>query len=114
VPPAVRAAAFRALSEMPGVASTGLTHDRLGRPGVGIRIDEGRGFIKANTALGDQGGRLVGPLKPRKVTRILIVDPATSQILSDQRRAGSIAGPRTLIETDGWTNEKPHVPARLP
>jgi hypothetical protein len=105
VPPRVRAAAFRALAGMPGVVSTGPTHDELGRPGVGIELKTEH----AVAVLG--GGSAVAATG--KLTRTLIIDPATSHVLADQMRIGDRSEPAidSLILEVGWTNERPHNPA---
>ena len=109
VPPRVRAAAFRALAAMPHVTSIGPVRDELGRAGVGIEI--GTPGVNAIAVLGD-GSRVVGPAGP--LTRTLIIDPHTSLVLDDQTSIGNRSDPvsDTLILRVGWTNEKPHKPAR--
>jgi len=108
VPPRVRAAAFRALADMPNVTSIGPVRDELGRPGVGIQIGFG---VNAIAVLGD-GSRFVGP--SGKLTRTLIIDTQTSLVLADETSIGNRPQPvdDTLILGVGWTNEKPHKPAR--
>ena len=108
VPPGVRAAAFRALAEMPTVKSIGPARDELGRPGVGIEI--GTGGVKVMAVLGD-GSRFVGP--SGKLTRTLIIDTHTSLVLSDATSIGNSSEPAgdTLILGVGWTNGKPHKPS---
>jgi hypothetical protein len=126
VPPRVRAAAFRALADMPNVTSTGSTRDQLGRPGIGIAITESGGLV----------GGLVGPdgrvapavrgcradetagqpqrgCAPPRLTHTLIIDPVTSHVLADETRIAnsSHALTRTLILDVGWTDENPHEPA---
>jgi hypothetical protein len=105
VPPRVRAAAYRALADMPNVKSTGPTRDELGRAGVGIVIDDGR---RAHVV-----GPGVSSFKAGKLTRKLIIDPDASYVLASQTSIGkssdSFSG--TLILEVGWTNEKPHKPA---
>jgi hypothetical protein len=105
VPPRVRAAAFRALADMPGVVSIGPTHDELGRAGVGIEL-------KPAHAVAVFGG--VSPVTaPAKLTRTLIIDPNTSRVLADQTTIGNRSEPSidTLILEVGWTNERPQKPA---
>jgi len=105
VPPRVRAAAFRALADMPGVVSTGPTHDELGRAGIGIELKPEH----AVAVLGG-GSAVTGP---GKLTRMLIIDPHTSHVLADQTRIGARPEPAidTLILDVGWTNERPQRPA---
>jgi hypothetical protein len=122
VPPGVRAAAYRALADMPGVTSTGPTRDELGRHGVGIDIAEGKGNIA--------GLGLAAVPKPscsprctprelqrndakyaREITRSLIIDPDTSHVLADKMIVGKSSVSDTLILRAGWTNEKPHKPS---
>jgi hypothetical protein len=104
-PPGVRAAAYRALADMPNVSSIGPTRDELDRAGVGILIDAGDW---AGVVL--PGGR---PFKAGKLTRRLIIDPDTSHVLASQASAGSSSDPTsgTLILEVGWSDEKPHEPA---
>lgn len=106
VSPGVRAAAFRALADMPDVTSIGPTQDELGRPGVGIEI---RG-PHAVAVLGD-GGPVTA--QAGKLTRTLIIDRKSSAILADQTGIGdrSESAIDTLVLGVGWTNERPHEPA---
>jgi hypothetical protein len=105
VPPSVRAAALRALADMPGVTSIGSTEDELGRPGVGIRIEGPIGVFVSD------GGPVVQ--RAGKVSRTLIIDPETSYVLQDQTRVGDHAELTidTLMLDVGWTNESPTKPA---
>lgn len=105
-PPGVRAAAYRALAEMPNVRSTGPTTDELGRPGVGILIDVGD---KASVFVVPIGG----PYQAGKLTRKLIIDPDTSHVLASQVNVGEGSDPvsNALILEIGWTDEEPHEPA---
>ncbi len=107
VPPGVRAAAYRALADMPNVTSIGPTRDELGRAGIGIEIAEGVGWI----AVPGDGGRVTGPAS--ELTRTLIIDPHTSRVLADETSIGNRSDPasETLILGVGWTNEKPRRPA---
>ena len=105
VPPDVRAAAYRALADMPNVKSTGPTQDELGRDGIGILIDAGDSttFVVP----GDNG------FASGELALELIIDPDTSQLLATQASAGSSSdsGPSTVILEAGWTDEGPHEPA---
>lgn len=106
VPPGVRAAAFRALADMPGVTSGGVRRDEIGRLGFGIVIHGPR-------ALAILGGGNPVTARAGKLTRTLIIDPKTSHILEDQTRIGGRSEPAfdTLILEVGWTNGRPHKPA---
>lgn len=105
VPPGVRAAAYRALADMPNVTSIGPTHDELGRAGIGILIESGdmAGVVVP-------GGRT---FEAGELTRNLIIDPDTSHVLASQASVGESSDPLsgTLILKVGWTDEKPHEPA---
>ena len=105
VPPAVRAAAFRALADMPDVRSIGPTRDGLGRPGVGIEIHGPHAF-----AVYSAGGPVAA--RPGRLTRLLIIDPKTSHVLADETTIGRGSAPTidTLILEVGWTDGKPHTP----
>jgi hypothetical protein len=105
-PPDVRAAAYRALADMPNVESTGPTRDELGRVGIGILIDAGGRAVIFVRGAG-------GPYKAGKLTLKLIIDPDTSHVLARQANVGSSSDPvsGTLILEVGWTDEKPHKPA---
>lgn len=120
VPPGVRAAAYRALAEMPNVVSAGPTRDELGRSGIGIKISEGRGWVLVPGASGSltcagerthQRDQCAG--EETKLTRTLIIDPATSHVLADETRIGNRAEPALdrVILAVGWTNEKPSTPS---
>jgi hypothetical protein len=105
VPPDVRAAAYRALADMPNVTSIGPTHDELGRAGTGILIDPGD-----RARLVGRGGRT---FEAGEFNRMLIIDPDTSHVLADQVSVDKNITPigSTLILEVGWTDEKPHEPA---
>jgi len=107
VPPAVRAAAFRALAGMPHVSTIGPTHDPLGRAGIGIRIALGGDAI---FVYGDGGA---GSAREGKLTRTLIIDPRTSQVLADSTAIDGRSGTAvdTLILDAGWADGRPHRPA---
>lgn len=112
VPPGVRAAAYRALANMPNVTSTGPTRDELGRAGIGIEIAEGRGWtIVPGGPVRCQSEYRCFPAAPaRTATRTLIIDPGTSQVLADETAIGKSSDSDTLILGADWTNEKPHKP----
>jgi hypothetical protein len=105
VPPGVRAAAYRALAEMPNVTSIGPTQDRRGRAGVGILVDAGD-----SAAVLFPGGHT---FEPGELIRTLIIDPDTSHVLADQtdRGEGSELVNETLLLEVGWTDEEPQLPA---
>jgi hypothetical protein len=107
VRPTVRAAAFRALAGMPHVSAIGPTHDRLGRAGIGIRIALGGNAV---LVYGDGGA---GSAREGKLTRTLIIDPRTSQVLADGTAIDGRAATAvdTLILDAGWADGKPHRPA---
>jgi hypothetical protein len=106
VSPNVRAAAFRALANMPDVTSIGTTKDELGRGGTGIEIRNPQVAV----LVGD--GSAVSA-REGNVTRTLIIDTVTSQILADQTTISHDAAPTVerLILDSGWTNEQPHQPS---
>ena len=101
-PPGVRAAAYRALADMPNVRSIGPIRDEIGRAGVGILMDTA-GIVVA-------GG---GQYKAGNLTRKLIIDSDTSHVLASQANVGKTSDPfsGTLILDVGWTDEEPHEPA---
>jgi hypothetical protein len=107
VPPGVRAAAYRALADMPNVTSIGPARDEFGRAGVGIEIG----------TPGDEVGIYLvgasGPVRTEELTRTLIIDPDTSHVLAREMSIANRPDPfnATLIPKVGWTNEKPHKPA---
>ena len=111
VPPAVRAAAFRALAEMPNVTTSGPARDDLDRAGIGIRIriGDGRDFFVVGSP-GIRPHRVTGQL-----TRELTIDPDTSQVLASQIAAGDGNDPivESLIVQVGWGDAGPHEP-KLP
>ncbi|MFF5261812.1 CU044_5270 family protein [Actinomadura viridis] len=106
VPPKVRAAAFRALADMPAVRSEGRGADERGRKGVVLTITV--------------------PYAASTTSTRLIIDPATSQVLSEQvvsKIKGAAAqdaaakGARTsgkerttLYLGAGWTDQAPQAP----
>ncbi|MER6510040.1 hypothetical protein ABT158_24690 [Nonomuraea sp. NPDC001636] len=83
-PPAVRAAAYRALADLPDVRYLGGRADPLGRPGEGFSY----------------------PL-PTGVRRTLIIDPATSQVLAGADAGGT--GGSQIVLTAGWTDQAPDL-----
>jgi hypothetical protein len=115
VPPAVRGAAYRALAGMPDVSSTGPTRDELGRPGVGITIDlQGVYLVVKRPGVHHMGKSYESVRRnmvPKQVTRTLIIDPATSQVLADQKSSGARVLDDKLILETGWTDQPPHEPA---
>jgi hypothetical protein len=118
VPPGVRAAAYRALADMPNVTSIGPTRDELGRAGIGIEIAQGPGWILVTGGAGPVtpgcgAGQIQRRCAARRLTRTLIIDPGTSHVLADKASIGNRSDPvrGTLILGVGWTNEKPHKPA---
>lgn len=113
VPPRVRAAAYRALADMPHVTSIGPVRDELGRAGVGIEIAEGKGWIPISAGPVRCHGkyRCYPAAQARNITRTLIIDPGTSRVLADEMTIGKSSYSDTLILGVGWTNEKPHKPA---
>jgi hypothetical protein len=108
VPPGVRAAAFRALADMPNVTSIGSLRDELGRAGVGIEIG-----IRGVDVIAVLGNGSPVSASAGELTRTLIIDPDTSRVLADETSIGNRSDPfsDTLILGVGWTNEKPHKPA---
>ncbi|HZA41969.1 MAG TPA: hypothetical protein VFA00_15250, partial [Actinomycetota bacterium] len=103
--PDVRAAAYRALADMPNVTSIGPTHDELGRAGTGILIDPG-----ASARIVGRGSQVS---ETGKFSRMLIIDPDTSLVLADQisiDKSNDPAGSTLILEV-GWTDEGPHEPA---
>ncbi|WP_188187480.1 hypothetical protein [Nonomuraea sp. SYSU D8015] len=81
--PAVRAAAYRAIAELPEVRYLGARTDARGRAGEAFSYD-----------------------LPSGVQRTLIIDPDTSQVLSS-----TDAGGRSEIVLDaGWTDRGPALP----
>src|SRR5262249_26490325 len=113
VPPGGRAAAYRALADMPRVTSIGPTRDELGRAGVGIEIAEGRGWtaVPGDPVRCQDKHRCYPAASARNITRTLIIDPGTSQVLADETTIGKSPYSDTLILGAGWTNQKPHKPA---
>jgi len=113
VPPGVRAAAYRALADMPHVTSIGPTRDELGRTGAGIKIAEGRGWTPIpGGPVRCHGKYRCYPSAPaRNITRTLIIDPGTSQVLADETTIGKSSYSETLILGVDWTDHKPHKPA---
>ncbi|MCG5212794.1 CU044_5270 family protein [Streptosporangium sp. KLBMP 9127] len=88
-PPDVRAAAYRALADLPGVRYLGTSADQRGRPGAAFSFD------------------LQGSIR-----RTLIIDPASSQVLS-ATITGTPGGVDDRVEVvleAGWTDDRPAVP----
>ncbi|MEU5864151.1 hypothetical protein ABZ815_23460 [Nonomuraea sp. NPDC047529] len=83
-PPAVRAAAYRALADLPDVRYLGRRADPRGRSGEAFSY----------------------PL-PAGVRRTLIIDPATSQVLAGTDTGGT--GGSQIVLTAGWTDQAPDL-----
>ncbi|GAA3153144.1 hypothetical protein GCM10010466_50170 [Planomonospora alba] len=90
-PPAVRAAAYRALAELPNVRYLGEAADELGRTGAAFS------FTLRTTP---------------SVRRTLIIDPGDSQVLSSTATGLSEAGGDQveLVLEAGWTDDEPAAP----
>lgn len=82
-PPAVRAAAYRALADLPGVRYLGGRADPRGRAGEAFAYD-----------------------LPTGVRRTLIIDPATSQVLASTDGG---TGHSEVVLTAGWTDQPPDL-----
>lgn len=95
----VRAAAYRALAEMPIVRSLGPVKDERGRNGVGLAIEQG--------------------LKSARTTTHMVIDPATSFVLSERvaswASAPAVSAPAkektSVYLAVGWTDSRPQVPS---
>lgn len=100
--PELRAAAYRVLADLPNVRNLGPRKDASGRPGVGILFDY-------RSSLEPRGGG-----HPGRLAIELIIDPATSKVLSDV----IVADPEhpnnerrhnySLVDVE-MTNTAPHV-----
>ncbi|WP_037971123.1 CU044_5270 family protein [Streptosporangium amethystogenes] len=95
-PPDVRAAAYRALAELPNIRYLGGATDERGRKGAGFSFTVQPPGARSGTA----------------VQRTLIIDPDSSQVLSS-----TVTGPPEvrgeqveLVLAAGWTNDRPAVP----
>ncbi|WP_214102561.1 CU044_5270 family protein [Acrocarpospora catenulata] len=89
-PPEVRAAAYRALADLPEVRYLGERTDEQGRRGAAFSF-----------ALPDPPG----------TRRTLIIDSATSRVLSSVTDAPGILNDQTeLVLEAGWTDRKPAAP----
>ncbi|MGI5170910.1 CU044_5270 family protein [Spirillospora sp. CA-253888] len=94
-PPKVRAAAYRMLADMPGVTAMGAVTDERGRKGFGLRVRVMKG-----------------------ITDTVIIDQASSLVLSTSRTAPSDSGKtgerkalgKVLYLQAGWTDSEPRVP----
>ena len=82
---------------------------RLGRAGIGIRIALGGNAV---LVYGDGGA---GSAREGRLTRTLIIDPRTSQVLADSTAIDGRAATAvdTLILDAGWADGKPHRPAPI-
>ncbi|MBB4918429.1 CU044_5270 family protein [Streptosporangium saharense] len=97
-PPKVRAAAYRALADLPEVRYLGEAEDEQGRAGAAFSF----------TLQTAGSSRL-----PATVRRTLVIDPVTSQVLSSTvtGRPGTGDDQVEVVLDAGWTTEKPAVPA---
>ncbi|MGP3930114.1 hypothetical protein [Nonomuraea sp. KM88] len=83
--PGVRAAAYRALADLPEVRYLGARQDARGRAGEAFSFD-----------------------LPSGVERTLIIDPVTSQVLSCED--GGHGGRSEIVLGAGWTDRGPDLP----
>jgi hypothetical protein len=83
-PPAVRAAAYRALADLPEVRYLGRRSDARGRSGEAFTYPLSTG-----------------------VQRTLIIDPATSQVL--EGTDGGHPGRSEIVLNAGWTDQAPDL-----
>ncbi|GII00803.1 hypothetical protein [Planobispora takensis] len=91
-PPAVRAAAYRALADLPNVRYLGEASDERGRRGAAFSFG-----LRADGA----------------VRRTLIIDPRDSQVLSSTLTGlpGSTGERVEVVLSAGWTDDEPAPPA---
>jgi hypothetical protein len=90
-PPDVRAAAYRALADLPNVSYLGSQADESGRTGAAFSFT------------------LREP--PGPVRRTLIIDTGSSQVLSSTTDAAGVKNDQVeLVLEAGWTNERPTAP----
>ncbi|MEV4093242.1 CU044_5270 family protein [Streptosporangium saharense] len=97
-PPKVRAAAYRALADLPEVRYLGEAEDEQGRAGEAFSF----------TLQTAGASRL-----PATVRRTLVIDPVTSQVLSSTvtGRPGTGDDQVEVVLEAGWTTRRPAVPA---
>ncbi|MFJ2031148.1 CU044_5270 family protein [Streptosporangium sp. NPDC087985] len=95
-PPDVRAAAYRALAELPNVRYLGRTTDERGRTGAEFSFTV----------------QPPGAQSPATVQRTLIIDPGSSQVLSSTvtSRPGIKGDQVEVVLEAGWTDDEPAVP----
>lgn len=95
-PPAVRAAAFRAIAGMDGVRDLGPTGDASGRVGTGVELARGFGEVSDRSRL--------------------IIDPESFQVLGTEYAATLTAtgkvikGGTSVVLSAGWTDREPSPP----
>ncbi|GAA0976062.1 hypothetical protein GCM10009555_035090 [Acrocarpospora macrocephala] len=90
-PPDVRAAAYRALADLPNVTYLGTQTDESGRAGAAFSftLREPSGLVR----------------------RTLIIDTGSSQVISSTTDAAGVKNDRVeLVLEAGWTNERPSAP----
>lgn len=94
VPAPVRAAAYRMLAGLSGVASVGRVTDALGRSGIAV------GYTRRGDGGVDSQQRL-------------IIDPATGQALAQESWTGGTRESYTAIVKADWSNDTPPDAADL-
>ncbi|GAA3125721.1 CU044_5270 family protein [Streptosporangium carneum] len=121
-PPDVRAAAYRALAELPNVRYLGRTTDERGRQGAAFSFtlratDLSRATIGSPAT--DDSPAADGPRAAdaaqtaATVRRTLIIDSGTSQVLSSTVTGlpGGVGDQVEVVLEAAWTNTEPTVPA---
>ncbi|MGJ6966528.1 CU044_5270 family protein [Streptosporangium sp. G11] len=94
--PEVRAAAYRALAELPNVRYLGTATDERGRKGAAFSFS-----VRTS------------PTVPAPVQRTLVIDVASSRVLSstDTGGSGAVGDEVEVVLEAGWTDDKPAPPA---
>ncbi|MER6826550.1 CU044_5270 family protein [Streptosporangium sp. NPDC000563] len=92
--PEVRAAAYRALAELPNVRYLGTARDERGRKGAAFSFT-----VRTS------------PTAPALVQRTLIIDVASSRVLSSTDAGGPGEEEVEVVLEAGWTDDKPAPPS---
>ncbi|MBY8871570.1 CU044_5270 family protein [Micromonospora sp. PLK6-60] len=93
-PPKVRAAAFRALADIPGLRAVGTVRDQAGRTGIGLEYTE---------------------TSPAYYRSRMIIDPDTHLVRAVEEESGRTAGEKlkrrdSVILAAEWSDAKPQAP----
>jgi hypothetical protein len=103
-PPKVRAAAFRALADVPGVRLLGPAADPRGRKGKALV------YLSSTPAAGQVKTQLIIDTRTSQVLATTISGSKTVRTRSGAMKTMPVPPSTRLYLAAGWTNESPRIP----